>query len=149
MHVKKNVMMILAALFVAVSSLSFAASGIYLPYEMPDHAPLYGTYPCIGASEASVYYADPSSYYATSDGNVAYLGCTFYATSGGALPGGGPAKLTPYTAQFQTYTVNGRRKINYSVTNQNGSPATYFYNTKFLAHVFNLVASHTWIGSYL
>lgn len=79
--------------------------------EVADASPLYGTYPCVGGNDASMFYLDPSSCYATTDGSVATLSAMFYGTGGGAAPDGGPAKLTPYVATFETYKKNGKRQI--------------------------------------
>lgn len=149
MRGKKFVLAAFLTAMTLVGGTALADNGIYLPSEIADASPLYNQYPCIGASEASVYYADPGSYYATSDGNIAHLGCLFYATGGGAAPGGGPAKLTPYTVDFTTYSRNGSRHISYVVKNKSGQAVPYFRDDRFMSYLFTLVAQHTWIGPYL
>lgn len=72
---------------------------------------LYGKYPCVGASEASVYYLDTKSAYAHTDGDVATISCIVLNTGGGAAPDGGPAFLSPSTYVFKTYKQKKKRVI--------------------------------------
>ncbi len=129
------------------------ASWLIPASECANPSPLYDKYPCIGGSETSMYFLDPSSCYAHTDGNVATLSAMFYATGGGAAPGGGPGKLTPYTAIFKTYTKNGKRKIILdSVKDRYGEDINFFSyrdNKKFFDGLFWMIASETGMSAYL
>lgn len=154
MQLRKKLIMLLTALLMSLTAVCFADGGMWIASDYPNpDPPLYGKYPFIGADEPSAYYADPSSYYATSDGNIAHLGCMFYRTGGGAAPDGGPAHLTPYTVEFETYMDNGKRKVSCIVMNKNrqlDSACSYLMGEhRFMNYLFTVVANGTWIGKYL
>ena len=111
---KKPVWMgiLLVIMLLAFSGLAGAGPKIYAPSELDrQEGPLYGKYPFVGVDDASLYYLDPTSCYDSIEGDKAILGALIYATGGGAMPEGGPAKLGKCTVKFTTYTKDGERVI--------------------------------------
>ena len=113
---KKNLVwmgILIAAMMLAFSGLAGAVTmKIYAPSELDrPTGPLYGEYPFVGVDDASAYYLDPSSCYYSIEGDKAILGALVYATAGGAMPDGGPAKLGKCTVTFATYREDGERVI--------------------------------------
>lgn len=113
--------------------------------------PLFDTYPAIGADEGSVYYADPSSYYAALDGNKTIISGLMYGTGGDALPDGSPGKLTPYAVTYETYkNKKGKRVIEVkSIKNtKNGADAASRFkeSENFLRAFFWTIVDHSWLA---
>ena len=103
---------LIVAMLFALSGLAGAGMKIYVPSELDrQEEPLYGEYPFVGIDDVSAYYLDPTSCYDSIEGGKAILGALIYATGGGAMPEGGPAKLGKCTVRFTTYRENGERVI--------------------------------------
>lgn len=68
-------------------------------------------YPFVGASAGETYYLDHTSCTYWINGGVATVACIVYLGGRGAAPDGGPAKITPFTFQFDTCKIKGKRKI--------------------------------------
>lgn len=119
--------------------------------EMPwKPEPLFNTYPAIGADDASVFYADPSSYYAALDGNKAIISGLLYATRGGVSPDGFPG-LTPYAITYETYkNKNGKRVIKVKSIEiiQSGIDGTSRFKNSgnFLREFFWTIVDHSWLA---
>lgn len=143
---KKSLLVISVLVSIGISSILPAQAATVPASEVADSSPLYGAYPCVGGNEATMFYLDPSSCYATTDGNVATLSAMFYGTSGGAAPDGGPAKLTPYVATFETYKQYGNRKIFLKRVTRDGRDSTYWFihdDAGFLNSLFWAIAGYS------
>jgi hypothetical protein len=102
--------------------------------------PLHEKFPHIGGSECENVYWDATSAYATSDGNVAYLGCLLYLTSDDGYPGN-PSKIVPVTVRFKTYKRQGKRQI---LLDQATSDSGRDYTTYFLENDHGFLLSLFW-----
>ena len=110
-------------------------------------------YPCIGASAGATYYLDHTSCTYWINGNVATAACIVYLGGRGAAPDGGPAKITPFTFQFDTYkSKNGRKIFLKSVIGKNGEDNSKYWleqDNGFLLSVFWKVSKYSGLSKYL
>lgn len=109
-------------------------------------------YPCVGASAGATYYLDHTSCTYWIKGNIATAACIVYLGGRGAAPDGGPAKITPFTFQFDTYkSKTGRKIFLKSVIGKNGEERNSWINEDngFLLSLFWKVSKYSGLNKYL
>ena len=109
-------------------------------------------YPCVGASAGATYYLDHTSCTYWTSGNVATAACIVYLGGRGAAPDGGPAHITPFTFQFDTYkSKNGRKIFLKSVIGKHGEQRDSWIkdDNGFLLSLFWKVSKHSGLSKYL
>lgn len=109
-------------------------------------------YPLVGASAGETYYLDHTSCTYWTNGNVATAACIVYLGGRGAAPDGGPAKITPFTFQFDTYkSKDGRKIFLKSVIGKNGEQRDSWLHDDngFLLSLFRKVSKYSGLSKYL
>ena len=109
-------------------------------------------YPFVGASAGASYYLDHTSCTYWIKGNVATVACIIYIGGRGAAPDGGPAHITPFTFQFDTYkSKNGRKIFLKSVIGKHGESRDSWIkdDNGFLLSLFWKVSKYSGLSKYL